>query len=113
MWKDEGLLLDMLVASRKTLEFSKDATWGSFTKDEVLQHAIVHLLTIIGEAAGKISPDFQSTHPEIPWHEMIGMRNQLVHEYFRIDLDEVWSTIQIDLPKLVAALEPLVPKEKQ
>jgi uncharacterized protein with HEPN domain len=112
MWKDSALALDILVASRKALEFLKDVGWESFNKDEVLQHAAIHLLTIMGEAASKISQDFKSSHPEIPWRDLIGMRNQLVHEYFRIDLDEVWSTIIFDLPALISALEPLVPKDE-
>jgi uncharacterized protein with HEPN domain len=101
----------MLVASRKVLEFSRNATWGSFAADEVLQHAMVRLLTVVGEAANKVSQEFQAAHPQIPWREIIGMRNQLIHEYFRIDLDEVWSTVEFDIPALITKLEPLVPKE--
>jgi uncharacterized protein with HEPN domain len=111
MWKDEALLLDVLVAARKARDFVKEASWETFSKDEVLQHAVIHLLTIMGEAAGKVSPEFQAAHPKIPWREIIGMRNHLVHEYFRVDFDEVWSTVQYNLPDLIAALEPLVPKE--
>jgi len=66
-------------------------------------------LTVIGEASRKISPEYQAAHADIPWSEMKGLRHRLVHEYFRIQLPIVWDTIQSDLPKLIAQLEPLVP----
>jgi len=53
------------------------------------------------------------THPEIPWAEMIGMRHRLIHEYFRVDLRVVWETVQRDLPRLIALIEPLVPLEDE
>jgi uncharacterized protein with HEPN domain len=76
-----------------------------------VQDAVVFPLEIMGEAAGRISDDFREAHPEIPWHKIIGVRNQLIHEYFRINLKTVWDTLKNDLPDLIHRLEPLIPEE--
>jgi uncharacterized protein with HEPN domain len=109
MWRDEAYLLDILLAARRALRFNVKATWEDFERDELRQHATARTLEIIGEAARKISPEFKAAHPEIPWADMIGLRHRLIHEYFRIDLRRVWDTVQNDLPKLIALVEPLVP----
>ncbi len=70
-------------------------------------------LEIIGEAARRVSRDTQDAHPEIPWDQMIGMRNRLIHEYFRVNLVTVWETVQDDLPPLINLIEPLVPPEHE
>jgi len=84
MWRDEACLLDMLLAARKIQQFSEGVTFEGFLADELTQHGIMRLIQILGEAARKISPEFRQAHPEIPWQGIIGMRNRMVHEYFRI-----------------------------
>jgi uncharacterized protein with HEPN domain len=69
---------------------------------------VIRPLEIIGEAARRISQDTRDAHPEIPWEQMIGMRNRLIHEYFRVNLTTVWETVQNDLPSLIALIGPLV-----
>ena len=69
------------------------------------------MVEIIGEAAAKISPETKSRYPQIPWADIVGMRNRLVHGYFEIDLDRLWDTITDDLPPLVADLEKTLPDE--
>lgn len=73
---------------------------GVFYQDELVQVWIIHHLQIIGEAVRGISPEFRSVHTGIPWMEMIGMRNILVHHYFGIDKDAVWKVVEQDLPDL-------------
>lgn len=63
------------------------------------------MLEIIGEAASKVSAEAQRHLPSIPWADVVGMRNRLIHAYFEIDLDVVWQTISADLPQLIEALE--------
>ena len=75
------------------------------------QLAILKSIEIIGEAASRVSAGTKEAHPEIPWREIIGMRNRLVHAYFDVNLIRVWDTVQEDLPALIAQLEPLVPPE--
>lgn len=72
----------------------------AFEKDELLQTWVVHHIQIIGEAARKVSEPLRLAHPEIPWSQIIAMRNILVHDYFGVDVEEVWSTVERDLPDL-------------
>jgi len=68
-------------------------------------------IQIIGEAARKVSAEFKENHQEFPWSMIIGMRNHLVHEYFRIIPEKVWKVVERDIPELIALLKPLVPSE--
>jgi len=109
MWRDDAYLLDILLAARKVREYTAGLSQDDFERNELVQSAVMRWLTVIGEAARNISPEYQAAHADIPWSEMKGLRHRLVHEYFRIQLPIVWDTIQSDLPKLIAQLEPLVP----
>lgn len=96
---DRERLLDILEAIEK-IEQHRASQKPDFDADEMLQVWVVHYLQIIGEAASRISPQMQTQHPEIPWGQIIGMRHVLVHGYFDIDLDIVWTAINVDLPEL-------------
>lgn len=72
----------------------------AFESDELIQTWILHHLLILGEAATRISDEFKEKHSDIPWPKIIGMRNILVHNYFGIDFDVVWSVVDKDLPEL-------------
>lgn len=113
MPRDEAYLLDILIAARKALQFLEGMTWQEFTQSELHQNAVIRPLEIIGEAARQVSPETRDAHPEIPWGQMIGMRNRLIHEYFRVNLTTVWETVQNDLPSLITQIEPLVPSEDE
>jgi uncharacterized protein with HEPN domain len=78
---------------------------AAFERDELIQTWILHHLLILGEAAARVSDEFREGHPGIPWSQIIGMRNVLVHDYFGIDLDVVWRVIERDLPRLKALLD--------
>jgi len=67
---------------------------------------------VIGEATKKLSGDFRDSNPEISWKSIAGMRDKLIHKYDEVDLNEVWDTINIDLPRLISFLENLPRKEK-
>jgi uncharacterized protein with HEPN domain len=73
---------------------------------------VVRRLELIGEAATRVTPSTRLAHPSIAWHQIIGMRNRLAHEYFRVDLELVWHVVTNELPALISALEPLVPAEE-
>ena len=75
--------------------------------DRVLGLAIVRLMEIVGEAANRVPKEEQSRHPEIPWTQIIGLRNRLIHGYDTVDLDALWDTITDDLPPLIAQLQEL------
>jgi uncharacterized protein with HEPN domain len=112
MWRDSALLLDMLLAARKVRTFNAAATWGTFQADEMLQSATEYQLQIVGEAASKVSKEFQVAHPEVPWPKIVGLRHRLVHDYPRIELPKIWAIVENQIPPLIAALEPLVPPEQ-
>lgn len=111
MWRDDAYLLDMLNAARKIQSFTQGMNEDEFRKSELHQQAVMRLIQIIGEAARKTSEDYKQLHPEIAWVQISGMRNYLIHEYFRINMDTVWQVIQVHIPALIAHLEPLVPPD--
>lgn len=73
---------------------------ASFEDDERSQVWMVHHIQIIGEACAKLPKRLMASHPEIPWEDIIGMRNVIVHDYFLVDNEEVWSVVEQDLPHL-------------
>ncbi len=78
-----------------------------FLRDTKLQDSVVRRIEIIGEAAGRISSAFRDENSEIPWNEIRGMRNRMIHAYDDIDMDIVWETVQQDIPQLISQLEQL------
>lgn len=106
MRSDRERVLDILEAIEK-IEQQVAADIETFAGDELQQVWAIHHLQIIGEAANALSPQFRSTHPEIPWKKIIGMRHVLVHGYFQIDLDAVWVAIEKDLPPLKRDIEAI------
>ena len=80
----------------------------AFEKDELIQNWVIRQLQILGEAATKLSDDFQNQHPDMPWHKIIGMRNILVHDYFGIDANIVWLIVEKDMPVLERQIKELL-----
>jgi uncharacterized protein with HEPN domain len=83
----------------------------AFKSHPLLQDGTVRNMEVIGEAAiklHKVAPDMATTHPDIPWRDMRTMRNKLIHDYFDVDLDIVWSTVQQDLPALSNQIRALL-----
>jgi uncharacterized protein with HEPN domain len=95
--RDEQRLRDILEAIAKIERFAQDGR-GAFDADERTQVWCVHHIQIIGEAARALSENFRRTQPQVPWSSIIGMRHILVHDYFGVDLDEVWAVVERDLP---------------
>jgi uncharacterized protein with HEPN domain len=109
MWRDDAYLLDMLIAAREVQEIASGLSREQFEASRLHQNALMRLLTVIGEAATRISDQTKATHPEVPWQPMIAFRNRLVHGYFDIDLDRIWDAIVNSVPELIRLLEPMVP----
>jgi len=112
MWRDLAWVLDMLQASRKALEYAHGLTEEQFQASNLHQDAILRQLTIVGEAAKRVSVEFRIHHDDVPWRHIAGFRDVVVHDYARVDLQEVWRIAQQDLPTLITLLEPLVPPEE-
>lgn len=112
MSRDEAFLLDVLIAARKILRYTDGISQDEFAGNEMLQDAVMRQVQVIGEAASRTSPEMRERHPDVPWHEMVGMRHRLVHDYRQIDLQRVWDAARISVPQLIAAVEPLVPPDE-
>lgn len=100
-------LRDMLESAEKAAEFVSGMNFDDFKNDEKTIFAVVRALEIIGEAAKKIPKDLGDTYPEIPWREIAGTRDKLIHEYFGVNILVVWRTVQDDLPTLVTQLQKI------
>lgn len=106
---DGGLLVDMLEAARDVERFCRDLTYAEFESSLLHQRAVIKSIEMIGEAAAHISDAEQLKHPEIAWHEIIGMRNRTVHGYRDVRLSIVWETAQRDIPRLIELLQRIAP----
>lgn len=109
MQRDQAYLLDILDAARLAIEYASRASKADFLQDTQLQDSIIRRIEIMGEAAKRVSLSTRESYPEIPWAEMAGMRNLMIHDYDDVDLDIVWDTVQNDLPQLIDRITPLVP----
>ena len=85
---------------------------AQFLDDIKTQSSVLHQLMVLGEGVKRLSDDFRSRHPEIPWTLMAGMRDKLIHGYDIVDLEEAWKTANCDVPDLFQWLEPHSPKAK-
>ena len=93
---------DVLTEADKIESFIHNMDPAMFKSDERTAYAVIHALEVLGEAETKIPPSIRRQHPGIPWKEIAGMRNKLIHEYFGVDLDTVWKTASEDVPMLRA-----------
>jgi len=109
MSRDEVYLHDILESARLATEYARGKTREQFLADVQLQDAVLRRLVILGEAARRVSDAGRQAHPDLPWREMIGIRNIVVHEYDDVDLVMVWDAVTKDLPPLVKALDKLLP----
>ena len=101
----------ILEAIKRVRSYTQDMELDAFHKDTKTQEAVVRNFQVIGEAVWLVPEEIRAAHTEIPWRLMRGMRNVLVHEYDRVDLDILWDTIQISLPPLVPLLERIYREE--
>ena len=99
MRDDKERLLDIQEAIADILKYAQRGR-SEFEKEELIQTWIIHRLLILGEAVAALSDSFKKEHSDIPWSKIVGMRNVLIHNYFGIDLDVVWSVVENDLPEL-------------
>jgi len=96
-------------ACLEALSFVKGKSRSHLNDDRMLLLSLVKCIEIVGEAASRVSDDMKSKHSGIPWREITGMRNRLIHAYFDVDLDVVWETVNGELPGLVKRIESIVP----
>jgi len=103
--KNDLIFIEHILDSINAIEeFSKDFTEKNLTSNRLRQSAIVREIEIIGETAKNISNEFKNEHKEVPWKEIIGTRDKLIHHYFGVDLGIVWRIIIDFLPDLKSKL---------
>ena len=94
MDRDREYVLDIITSARLAQSYVQGIEENDFLSETRLQDSVIRRLEVIGEAAGRISTQFREQHPGIPWHDMIGMRNRMIHGYDDVDLEIVWNTVQ-------------------
>jgi uncharacterized protein with HEPN domain len=107
MRSDRERILDALEAIDR-IERHTNPGEAEFRQSELVQSWVVRHLQILGEAVRALSPELRGAHEELPWSEIVGMRNILVHDYFDVDQDIVWSVVEHDLPSLKLSLEQIL-----
>jgi uncharacterized protein with HEPN domain len=111
MRSERERLLDILEAIERIEKYAEDGK-EVFESDELIQNWMVHHIEIIGEACRSLPGDFQADHANIPWADIIGMRNILVHHYFGIDIEAVWSVVERDIPELKFNIQTILKSMK-
>jgi uncharacterized protein with HEPN domain len=107
MARDKESLLDIVEAIEKILAYTKGIRFEEFQIDDEKQDAVLRRILVIGEATKRLSAEFKTRHSQIPWKDIAGMRDIVVHDYNRIDLETIWDVVQNDLPELIKFLNSL------
>ena len=106
--RDKAYLFDIVHGVRLALGYVEGVSRKQFDADAKAQDAVIRRLTVIGEAAKRLSDGLRKRYPDIPWKQMAGMRDIIVHEYDRIDLDTVWNVLRGEFANLLPQLERIV-----
>jgi len=113
MSRDESYLIDIVSAGRQILDYVAGLDRDLVEGNSMIRSAVLYQFLVMGEAVKRLSVEFRAAQPEVPWSQIAGMRDVLIHGYDRVDFDRVWSAINNALPDLLAALAPLIPKEQK
>ena len=105
---DRISLRDMLSHATEAVELLGDSGREELGRNRVVQLALTRLIEVIGESANRVSQATRQEYPKIPWPQIIGMRNRLIHGYDVIDYDLMWNTVTNDLPPLIKALQEII-----
>ncbi|NJL52569.1 MAG: DUF86 domain-containing protein [Hydrococcus sp. SU_1_0] len=111
MPRDLQFLLDMLQSAELIIQYTVGCSKDEFVNNIQLQDSVIRRLLVIAEAARRVSQTMRKSLPNIPWQEINGMRNRLVHEYDDINLNIVWDVIQNEIPLFIEQLNLIVPPE--
>ena len=110
MRSPDATLLDIHQAGRLAVEFARDVPdAAAFARDVKTRAAVLHELTVLGEAVKRLPQAFRDAHPTLPWRRMAGMRDVLIHAYDAVDDALVWEILHTELPPVLDALAPLLP----
>lgn len=101
----------MLQHASEAVELASTRNRDDLEEERLVELSLVRLVEIVGEAASRVTSETREAHPEIPWREIVGMRNRLIHGYDVVDHDVLWQTIREDLPPLIRQLEKVLAAE--
>ena len=108
---DNDFLRDIQEAMRRIAVYTAGMTYETFLADIKTQDAVIRNLEVIGEATKQLSPKLRTQYPSVPWREMAGVRDRLIHHYFGVNLDIVWNIITTELPNVTSLLQAIVSDE--
>ena len=112
MIKDDSIYLKHIMdAIERIGEYTSDMMYEEFSENHLVQDGVIRQIEIIGEAAKRLSEGTKDMDRSIPWKDVIGMRNKLIHDYFGVDIDAVWDTVEKDIPLLKAKMQPLLDRQ--
>jgi uncharacterized protein with HEPN domain len=100
MRREASFLKDILAAAGKIEAVTAATSEASFLSDEVLPAAVLHHLTVIGEAINRLSPELKERHPYVPWQQIVAVRHRIVHAYFDLDWQILWNAAIDEIPQL-------------
>jgi uncharacterized protein with HEPN domain len=107
MQRDKESVLDIAESIQKIFSYTANVTLEDFLADDEKQDAVLRRILIIGEATKRLSAQFRQNYSEIPWRDIAGIRDVIVHDYNRVDVEAIWDVIQSDLPALMTFLSSL------
>jgi uncharacterized protein with HEPN domain len=113
MARDLPYLIDIWQAAQKVSDLTQNVEKDDFLQDEMRYTTVIYQLIIVGEATKRLSDDFRAQNPDIPWKQMAGMRDVLIHSYNDVDLELVWEAATQSIPDLISRIEPLLPPAEE